>query len=101
MTVPATETESSPEPEGFYTTVSNSSNTTYPDGKSLYSRYSSSSDVESQRSRAMARQLDLDGALDDGPNTQIGECKWIWFLVMALVLSMFLCLFLYVFKIIR
>ncbi|PYH89243.1 hypothetical protein BO71DRAFT_488109 [Aspergillus ellipticus CBS 707.79] len=30
-----------------------------------------------------------------------GECKWIWFLVIVLVLSMFLCLFLYVFKIIK
>jgi hypothetical protein len=31
----------------------------------------------------------------------VGEYKWIWFLVISLVVSMFLCLFLYVFKIIK
>lgn len=38
---------------------------------------------------------------DDGGVTNQGECKWIWIVVTLLVLSMFLCLFLYVFKVIR
>jgi hypothetical protein len=40
-------------------------------------------------------------ALDDGQEPAIGEYKWIWFIVIILVISMFLCLFLYVFKIIK
>lgn len=38
---------------------------------------------------------------DDGQEPAVGEYKWIWFLVIILVVSMFLCLFLYVFKIIK
>ncbi|OJJ71992.1 hypothetical protein ASPBRDRAFT_43387 [Aspergillus brasiliensis CBS 101740] len=38
---------------------------------------------------------------DDTPFSNNGECKWIWIVVTLLVLSMFLCLFLYVFKVIR
>lgn len=30
-----------------------------------------------------------------------GEYKWIWFIVILLVLSMFMCLFLYAFNIIQ
>lgn len=40
-------------------------------------------------------------ALDDGEEPEIGEYKWIWFIVIILVISMFLCLFLYAFKIIK
>lgn len=40
-------------------------------------------------------------AEDEGRIARIGEYKCVWFVVIILVLSMFLCLFLYSFKIIR
>jgi hypothetical protein len=39
-------------------------------------------------------------AEDGGRIARIGECKCVWFVVIFLILSMFLCLFLYAFKII-
>jgi hypothetical protein len=38
---------------------------------------------------------------DEGKIARLGEYRWVWFGVVLLVLSMFLCLFLYVFKVFK
>ncbi|KAH8423942.1 uncharacterized protein LDX57_001698 [Aspergillus melleus] len=52
-----------------------------------------------RRSRRLYIDSDEEGT-NSTPSASIGEYRWIWFIVILLVLSMFLCLFLYAFKII-
>ncbi|GES58312.1 hypothetical protein ATEIFO6365_0004046300 [Aspergillus terreus] len=91
----------SPTSDGYSATLSDGFSTnTFDRAKSLDTRYSGSSDLEDQRSQTGTHPRYDEGA-DDGPILHAGEYKWLWFLVTFLVLGMFLCLFLYAFKVIR
>lgn len=55
-------------------------------------------DPESERQRELEERAEAE---EPGPMAVVGECKYIWFVVIFIFVAMFLCLFLYSFGVIK